>query len=93
MFFDRNEIHIQVGVLFNNGKCIIFNSSSPQNYFQNIYSKNIYKKSNFKKNVGLPFENFENFEILILIFTKIIFFQDVPIYFLIFFEVSWPLQR
>ena len=39
MFFDRNEIHIQVGVLFNNEKCIIFNSSSSQNYFQDIYSK------------------------------------------------------
>ncbi len=29
------------------------------------------------------------FEIVGLIFPKIIFFQDVPIHFLIFFEVFW----
>ena len=44
MFFDTNKIQIQVGVLLNNEKCIVFNSSSPQNYFGDIYSKNIYKK-------------------------------------------------
>ena len=31
-------------------------------------------------------------KIPILRFPKIIVFQDVPIYFLIFFEVSWPSQ-
>ena len=45
MFFDINEIQIQVGALFNNEKCIIFNSSSSQNYFQDIY---IYAKNHRK---------------------------------------------
>ena len=67
MFFDRYEIHIQAFVDFINGKLIIFQSSSPQKYFEDIYSKNIYKiytkyiqniypKNKLKKNVGLPFE-------------------------------------
>ena len=43
MFFDRYEIHIQAFVDFINGKLIIFQSSSPQKYFEDIYSKNIYK--------------------------------------------------
>ena len=65
MFFDRYEIHIQAFVHFINGKLIICRSSSPQNYFEDIYSKNryniyiyIYTKNTFKKMVGLPFENF-----------------------------------
>ena len=43
MFFDRYEIHIQAFVDFINGKLIIFNSSSPWNYFEHTYSKNIDK--------------------------------------------------
>ena len=43
MFFDINKIHIQVGVLFNNGKCIVINSSSSQNIIYKIYTQNIYK--------------------------------------------------
>ena len=33
MFFDTYEIQIQPCVLFSNGKCIIFQSSSPQKHF------------------------------------------------------------
>ena len=44
MFFDRNEIHIQAFVDFINGKLIIFQSSSPQNVFQEIYTQHIFKK-------------------------------------------------
>ena len=39
MFFDRYEIHIQAFLYFINGKLIICQSSSPQNYFKNMYSK------------------------------------------------------
>ena len=46
MFFDIDEIQIQVGVLFNNEKCIVVNSSSPQNYFEDIYISNKYIKKN-----------------------------------------------
>ena len=38
MFFDRSEIHIQAFVDFINGKLIKFQTSSPQNYFRNMYS-------------------------------------------------------
>ena len=38
MFFDRYVIHIQAFVDFINGQLIIFRSSSPQNYAQNIYA-------------------------------------------------------
>ena len=37
MFFDTNEIHIQAFLWFIIGKLIIFQSSSPQNYFEYIY--------------------------------------------------------
>ena len=53
MFFDRYEIHIQAFVDVINGKLIIFRSSSPQNCFEDIYSKNRYQnyiqKINSKK--------------------------------------------
>ena len=39
MFFDRYEIHIQAFVHFIDGKCIIFQSSSPQNYFKKYILK------------------------------------------------------
>ena len=68
MFFDRNEIHIQAFVDFINGKLIIFRSSSPQTYFEDIYSKNRYKidtkhisKKYIQKMMGLPFEKFRKF--------------------------------
>ena len=90
MFFDRYEIHIQAFVDFINGKLIIFQSSSPQKYFEDIYSKNIYKiyiqKINSKKK-RVYLSIFSKF--LIVRYGKIIFFQDVPTYFLIFFEVFW----
>ena len=97
MFFDTNEIHIQAFVDFINGKLIIFQSSSPQKYFEDIYSTNIYKiytkyiqnidpKIN-SKNGGFAFRKFS--KILIVRHGKIIFFQDVPIYFLICFGVFW----
>ena len=38
MLFDRYEIPIQAFVDFIDGKFIIFRSSSPQNYFKNMYS-------------------------------------------------------
>ena len=47
MFFDRYEIHIQAYVHFINGKLIIFQSASPRNYFQNMYS--IFTTKNGKK--------------------------------------------
>ena len=92
MFFDRYEIHIQAFVDFINGKLIIFRSSSSQNI---ICKFNIFKISKFQdfkiskvQKVGythvLKFSDF-----LILRFPYIIFFHDVPIYFLIFFEVIW----
>ena len=52
MFFDRNEIHIQAFVDFINGKLIIFQSSSPQNIFKEIYTRNIFK-NNFQKKIGV----------------------------------------
>ena len=61
MFFDINEIQIQVGVLFNNEKCIVFNSSSSQNIIYNIYTKKFKKKQKKTQNDGLPFENFRKF--------------------------------
>ena len=51
--------------------------------------KNYIQKINSPKHAGLPFENFRFFEFSILIYAKIICFQDVPINFLIFFEVFW----
>ena len=36
MFFDRYEIQIQACVLFSNGKCSIFQSSSPQKKMEKI---------------------------------------------------------
>ena len=59
-------------------------------YIQKIYPKNISKKYIQKinsKNGGFAFRKFSKF--LIVRYGKIIFFQDVPIYFLIFFEVIW----
>ena len=69
MFFDTNEIHIQAFLLFINGKLFIFQSSSPQNYFGDIYSKNISKKLSprtllvFMENH--PFENFSPHTLLV----------------------------
>ena len=58
MFFDRYEIQIQVGVLFSNGKCSIFQSSSPQKIF---FGKT---RTHFSKQmVGIPFLIFEQFQI------------------------------
>ena len=97
MFFDTNEIQIQVGVLFNNEKCIVFNSSSPQNYFQDIYSKiyiqKIDPKNNYKNQI-------QTMRVQVSIFFEFFgsqisidnIFQDVSRYFLMFFEVSRPLQ-
>ena len=51
----------------------------------------ISKFQKFKKLGTHMIRKFSKF--LSLIFPKIIFVQDVPIYFLIFFEVSWSLQR
>ena len=53
MFFDRYEIHIQAFLLFINGKLIICQSSSPQNYFQNMYSENT-RNSTIKSNELVP---------------------------------------
>ena len=49
MFFDRYEIHIQAFVDFINGKLIIFRSSSPQNYFEDIYIYIYIQKINIYK--------------------------------------------
>ena len=46
MFFDRYEIHIQAFVDFIKGELIIFQSSSPRNYFKKyiyIYIYYIFK--------------------------------------------------
>ena len=58
MFFGTNKIQIQVGVLFNNEKCIVSNSSSPENYFQDIYSKNISKKWTQQIDTKIKFKKF-----------------------------------
>ena len=61
---------------------------------RNTYSKFIHKNRSQTNNVDLPFRRFRNFsKILILIFTTITFFQDVPRFILDFFKVSWPLQK
>ena len=82
MFFDTNKIHIQAFVDFITGKLIIFRSSSPQNYFEVIYSTNIYKKLipniNTKtkfKTEGLGFDFFDFFG---LKFPSIIFSRMFP---------------
>ena len=58
MFFDRNEIHIQVGVLFNNEK-ISFPIPHLRKIILKIYTQKLDTQNNFQKMVGLPFENFE----------------------------------
>ena len=60
MFFDINEIQNQVGVLFNNEKCIVFNSSSSQKHIFQIYTQHIFQKKNPK--TECPFTGRENQE-------------------------------
>ena len=48
--FDRYEIHIQGFVHFINRKLSIFQSSSPQTYFKNMYSNSHNTKTNKKRN-------------------------------------------
>ena len=64
-------------------------------YYVNIIYKLYIQKINIKhKNKNMVHTQFRKFsKISIVIFPRIIFFQDVPIYFLIFCEVSWSLQR
>ena len=98
MFFDTNKIHIQAFLFFINGKLIIFRSSSPEKYFEDIYSKNISKKqiqkintkTKFKKRFRFRFRIFSKF--LGLKNPQIIFFHDDSIYFPMFLEVSRPSQ-
>ena len=40
MFFDRYEIHIQASVHFIDGKLIMFQASSPQEYFKKYIRRN-----------------------------------------------------
>ena len=49
MFFGTNDIQIQVGVLFNNEKSIVFNSSSSQNIIYKLYIQKIISKRKSKK--------------------------------------------
>ena len=49
-FFDRYGIHIQAFVDFVNGKLIVFQSSSPQTYFKNMYSISHKKSRNEDEN-------------------------------------------
>jgi len=89
MFFDRYEIQIQVGVLFSNGKCIIFQSSSPQNIFLGNL-KHILKIIFFSKNGGYTFQTFRNFpNFQILRYQKNNIFKDASMIVLVFFEVFW----
>jgi len=52
MFFDRYEIHIQAFVHFINAKLIMFQSSSPQKYFKNVYSTSQKQKTNEQQTHG-----------------------------------------
>ena len=91
MFFERNEIHIQVGVLFSNGKCSIFNPHLRKIIFK-IYiqkiTRQIEKIEKHNRTIWYlghtDFENFRNFVRSIL--TKIIFVQDDSIIFLYFLK-------
>ena len=62
MLFDRYEIHIQASVHFINGKLIIVQSSSPEEYFEkyilNMIPTTIFWKSQniFRKNNGFAFQ-------------------------------------
>ena len=63
MFFDRYEIHIQAFLLFINGKLIIFQSSSPQNYFKTYILKEYMDIKYFLKTIMLNYRQ-ENQEIM-----------------------------
>ena len=101
LVFDRYEIHIQAFLYFTNGKLIIFQSSSPYNYFQKMYSNFIYKKhiptNTFPKHqkhlhttmVGAPFKKIEHFQFFRFSAMKNNDFKDVPIFVLVLFEVFW----
>ena len=82
MFFDRYEIHIQAFVDFINATAIIFKSSSSQNINQHEVLKN--KKQKTKTNGTYDFHKISTKIKKSPIFTKIICFQDVPIFFLYF---------
>ena len=58
MFFDRYEIHIQTFLLFIDGKLIIVQSASPQQYFEKYILK-IYFKKNLKNMLNYKPENRE----------------------------------
>ena len=84
MFFDRYEIQIQPCVLFSNGKCIIFQSSSPQKYLLGK-SKNI-----FQTHGGYTFHKIRKFlNFQILRYQKIIFCKDDSMIFLVLVEAFW----
>ena len=78
MFFDRSEIHIQAFVYLINAIDIIFRSSSSEVYISNEYSF-FTNKNETNKTVRRPSKHFA---FLMSIFSKIICFQDVPIFFL-----------
>ena len=76
--------------------------SKLQNF--NFQNSNFRKFQNYKNSKILKFPNSKSSrngythdpkfsKFLILRYPKIIFFQDVPVYFLIFCEVFWCLQR
>ena len=72
--------------------CLILkNVSFPIPHLRKIiferYTQTIYIKTNFQTNGGYTFRKCS--KILIIRYGKIICFQDVPIYFLIFVEVFW----
>ena len=90
--FDRYEVHIQAFLHFINGKFIIWQSSSPQKYFQNMYSTCHKQKKTNKTRTHMVhrtymFSNiFDFFESQIdknNIFPR--WFQK----FLVFFEAFW----
>ena len=101
MFFDRCEIHIQALVVCSNGKCSIFNphlrkviSKDVLKKPQEIRTKNIENTSTSRKHnktnwyLGQTFSE-TNRNFVRYIQTKIIFFQDDPIFLLEFFGAFW----
>ena len=99
MFFDRNEIHIQAFQEIPPAKLIPGDSSSST--FHQIQEFII---SNYQKSRNSEFQKFKKWtpkvskiskisKIAILRFLQMIFSQDVPRFFLVFFEVSsWDIR-
>ena len=100
MVFDRYEIHVQAFLYFINGKSIICQASSPQNIFKEIYTQHIFQIHNFKKKtkmlfkkMGIPFKNFEHFQIFRFSDMNYNSFNDDSIFSCIFLSILVIVRR